>query len=127
VPHHRCRQRGPETFQHTYPFLGSQAVSDTFVVSATDQVDVPGLAQPFRVARDAISPTAAITAPSVVGLSFQAAWSGQDTLSGVRHYEVAYKMEGGDWLGWYTHTTQTASNFSGERDQSYAFRVRATD
>jgi RHS repeat-associated protein len=121
-------QHGPETFQHSYPFLGSQAVSGTFVVSATDQVDVPGQAQPFRVVQDAISPTAAITVPAVVPLEFQVAWGGQDSLSGVRHYDVQYRDAlTPTWTAWLSGTAETQAPFSGERGHGYAFRVRATD
>jgi RHS repeat-associated protein len=121
-------QHGPEVFQHTYPFLGSQVVSDTFVVSATDQVDIPGQAQPFRVAQDAISPTAAITVPAAAGLSFQVVWAGQDGESGVRGYEVQYRDAlTPTWTAWLSGTAETQAPFFGQREHSYTFQVRATD
>jgi hypothetical protein len=121
-------QRGPETFQHTYPFLGSQLVSDAFVVSATDQVDVPGQAQPFRVVQDALTPTVAITVPAVVPLEFQVAWGGQDSLAGVRDYDVQYRDAlTPTWTAWLSGTTETQAPFFGQREHSYTFQVRATD
>jgi hypothetical protein len=120
-------QHGPESFQHAYPILGSQVVSATFQVSADDEVGVAALSPAYRVVQDAISPTVAITAPSVAGLTFRVAWGGQDGESGLRDYNLAYRVAGGDWLGWYTHTLQTSASFVGEKDQSYTFRVRATD
>jgi hypothetical protein len=120
-------QHGPESFQHAYPILGSQVVSATFQASADDEVGMAALSSAYRVVQDAISPTVAITAPSTAGLTFRVAWGGQDTLSGVRDYNLAYKVEGGDWLGWYTDTLQTSASFVSEKDQTYTFRVQATD
>jgi RHS repeat-associated protein len=40
---------------------------------------------------------------------------------------VAYKVGSGNWVGWYTGTTRTQASFIGEKDQTYYFRVRATD
>jgi hypothetical protein len=69
-----------------------------------------------------------VQAPSAAGLSFQVAWSGQDGLSGLRDYDVEYKVgESGTWTAWLTHTTQPQAPFVGEADQSYTFLVRATD
>jgi RHS repeat-associated protein len=54
-------------------------------------------------------------------------WSGEDSESGPRDYDVAYKVGSGNWVGWYTGTTRTQASFIGEKDQTYYFRVRATD
>jgi hypothetical protein len=43
--------------------------------------------------------------------------------SGLRDYDVQY----GAWTSWLAHTSQTEAPFVGERDQSYYFRVQATD
>ena len=52
----------------------------------------------------------------------------QDGESGLRDYDVEYKVgESGGWTAWLTHTTQTQAPFVGEADQSYTFRVRATN
>jgi hypothetical protein len=111
---------------HPYLFDAGDTLSSTLAVTATDRAGNV-TTRPFTLVRDAMAPTASIQVPTAAPLRFEVTWAGQDSLSGVQDYDVAYKVEGGDWLGWYTHTTQTASNFSGERDQSYAFRVRATD
>jgi hypothetical protein len=101
-------------------------MSGTLTVTATDRAG-NATTQPFHVVRDAISPTASIQAPGAAGLRFQVAWGGQDGESGVRDYDVQYKVGSRDWAGWYTGTTQTAGSFAGDEDQSYTFRVRATD
>jgi hypothetical protein len=51
----------------------------------------------------------------------------QDGESGVRDCDVQYQVGSGDWIGWYTHTTQTRASFIGAEDQTYTFQVRATD
>jgi hypothetical protein len=52
----------------------------------------------------------------------------QDGESGLLDYDVEYKVgESGDWTAWLTHTSQTQAPFVGEADQSYTFRMRATD
>jgi hypothetical protein len=49
-------------------------------------------------------------------------------MSGLRDYDVQYKVgASGTWVSWLTHTPQTEAPFVGERDQSYFFRVQATD
>ncbi len=47
----------------------------------------------------------------------------QDAASGLRDYDVQY----GTWTSWLTDTARTQADFLGERDQSYYFRVQATD
>jgi RHS repeat-associated protein len=52
----------------------------------------------------------------------------QDGESGLRDYDVQYKVGiTGTWTSWLTNTPQTEAPFVGERDQSYYFRVQATD
>jgi hypothetical protein len=49
-------------------------------------------------------------------------------MSGLRDYDVQYKVGiTGTWTSWLTNTSQTQADFVGERDQSYYFRVQATD
>ncbi len=47
----------------------------------------------------------------------------QDGESGLRDYDVQY----GTWTSWLSDITQAQADFLGERDQSYYFRVQATD
>jgi hypothetical protein len=66
--------------------------------------------------------------PPVAPLRFWVSWSGQDGESGLRDYDVQYKVGvAGTWTSWLTDTTQTQADFVGERDQSYYFRVQASD
>jgi len=79
------------------------------------------------VIRDTTPPTLTVHAPDVAPLHFQISWPGEDSESGLRDYDVAYKVGGGNWVGWYTGTTRTQASFIGEKDQTYYFRIHATD
>jgi RHS repeat-associated protein len=82
----------------------------------------------LRQPGDGISPTVTIAVPPVVPLHFRVSWSGQDGESGLRDYEVQFKVgTGGTWTSWLAHTPQTEAPFVGEAGQSYFFRVKATD
>ncbi len=61
--------------------------------------------------------------------TFRVTWSGQDNGggSGLRHFDVQYRMNGGAWQNWQTATTATSANFTGVNAATYDFRVRATD
>jgi hypothetical protein len=96
-------------------------------VTATDHAGNQ-TTQPFTLFKDTISPTVTIAVPPVAPLHFRVSWSGQDGESGLRDYAVQYKVGiSGIWTSWLTHTSQTQADFVGERDQSYFFRVQATD
>jgi len=78
-------------------------------------------AQPF------IPPTVTFHLPDVAPLHFPVAWSGDDAC-GVRHYDVAYKQgTGGIWTTLLIVITQTEAVFLGQSNQTYYFRVQATD
>jgi predicted metal-dependent phosphoesterase TrpH len=99
-------------------------------------VGVSGLAQPFRVVQDTLTPSAAITLPAAAGLQFQVVpglsartgWGGQDTLCGVRSYDVQYRDAlTPTWTAWLSGTAEIQAPFVGQREHSYYSRVRATD
>jgi RHS repeat-associated protein len=80
------------------------------------------------VIEDTSAPTVTIQVPEVVPLRFWVSWLGQDAASGLRDYDVQYKVGiTGTWTSWLTHTSQTQAPFVGEAGQSYFFQVRATD
>jgi len=60
--------------------------------------------------------------------TFPVTWTGQDSGgSGIRHYDVQFRMNGGSWQNWRMATTETSANFTGENAAFYDFRVRAVD
>jgi len=44
------------------------------------------------------------------------AWSGQDDLSGIHHYDVQVSENNGAWTGWLTAVDVTGATFVGALD-----------
>ena len=59
--------------------------------------------------------------------TFTVSWEGSDALSGIRCYDVQYKVDDGDWVDWLLCTTETSATFAGEPGHTYCFRCRAKD
>jgi hypothetical protein len=59
--------------------------------------------------------------------AFNVAWSGRDGGSGIRYYDVRYRVDGGDWIPWQQRTLATDAVFTALVDGQYAFEVRAVD
>jgi RHS repeat-associated protein len=115
------------TRSHPYAFDSNDTFSATLAITATDRAGNT-TTQPFHVIEDTGAPTVTIRVPPVAPLRFWVSWLGQDAASGLRDYDVQYKVgAGGTWVSWLAHTPQTEAPFVGERDLSYYFRVRATD
>ncbi len=79
--------------------------------------------------QDAVAPTAQMGALSSVQsqLQFTVSWSGSDSGSGVKNYDVQVQINGGAWQTWKSATTATSATYSGAYGNTYAFRVRARD
>lgn len=55
-------------------------------------------------------------------------WSGVDLgPSGIRKYDVQYRLDGSPWTDWLMGTQQTNATYSGVGGQEASFRVRAWD
>ena len=63
----------------------------------------------------------------VTSTTFAVSWSGTDSGSGVKHYDVQSKDGDGSWADWLTATTLTTSDFTGVDGHTYYFRCRAQD
>lgn len=61
------------------------------------------------------------------GGSIQLSWSGTDIASGVRAYDLQYRLVDGNWNDLLINTTQTTYTFNGTHGQQLIFRVRAFD
>ncbi len=79
---------------------------------------------------DTTPPTSSMTAlPQWSAATFTVRWTGTDGTdgSGIRHYDVQFRANGGAWQNWQTATTATSANFTGQNGILYDFRVRAVD
>jgi hypothetical protein len=90
----------------------------------------------FSTACDTAPPVATVEAlPLFSPGSFRVSWTGQDFApsgcqpSGVAHYDVEYRINGGSWQRWRSQTTELARTFEGfaGNNDLVEFRVRATD
>lgn len=86
----------------------------------------------IRFRMDTEAPSSSMTAlPATVSdAAFPVSWSGSDSRSGLRWYQV--QVRDGDridseWEDWYEHTTLTSDTFVGQPGHTYYFRVRAMD
>ena len=84
---------------------------------------------------DTTSPTASfVTIPEWTGQNpFTLSWSGSDSGSGMKDYDVDYGTDGQGWDAWLTDTTSTGEDFGNGNPVSlsdgdtYYFRMRGTD
>lgn len=69
------------------------------------------------------------TLPSVMRAdSFTVSWIGSDNGgSGIRYYEVRYRVNEGNWQIWLTQTPDMSAVFTATGDDLYEFEVRAVD
>jgi hypothetical protein len=66
--------------------------------------------------------------PTTPDQFFTISWNGSDNLSGVKHYDVQWRENGGPWMMLLEETAQTAFQMTGAQSGvTYDFRVRATD
>jgi len=117
------------TVAWTWDGSGNQGDGDhTVVLTATDSTDLWTTAE-APVLLDTTPPSVTIRAPAVsaASLRFTVSWSGSDAHSGVRDYDVQYRVGTGEWVDWYVGATETEAPFVGQTGQTYTFRVRAWD
>jgi len=82
---------------------------------------------------DTVKPTASVRAPAGVTAAapnarFRVSWSGVDAGSGVKSYDVAYRIgRRGSWKRWKTGVTVLRGRFTARTGKTYFFRSRAKD
>lgn len=102
-----------------------------FRVRAEDRagnVEVFGAAEASTTVDDE-SPTSSVTRypRDVHEAAFNLGWTGHDHGSGVRYFDVQYRLNGGDWTIWQQRTSATSATFTALADGRYDFEVRAVD
>jgi hypothetical protein len=66
--------------------------------------------------------------PTTISQFFTLSWSGTDNLSGVAHYDVQWRVNGGNWEMLLEESPQTFFQITGAQNgATYDFRIRATD
>jgi hypothetical protein len=87
--------------------------------------------QEFKV--DTQAPTASLNTPYYstnisTNPTFKLSWSGVDNTSGIKTYDVIYKVgTSGSFTNLLTNTTKTSTYFTGSPGKTYYFKVRAKD
>lgn len=90
----------------------------------------PRIIVTYQVIVDTTPPTSNVTQlPQWSPGTFTVRWTGQDNPggSGIRHYDIQFRANGGAWQNWQTATTQTSASFTGNNGTYYEFRARAVD
>ena len=90
----------------------------------------PRLVVTYDVIVDTTPPTSSMTAlPQWSTASFNVNWNGSDNQNGtgIRHFDVQVRENGGGWQNWQTATTNRSATFTGQNGILYEFRVRAVD
>jgi len=119
---------GPKSASESFNVTGQTDGDKTITATAKDWVDHEGSA-PKDVTVDTTPPESWINAlPETVSTtSFQVSWQGTDGGSGVKNYDVQYKVDSEGWQDWLTGTTAQTAQFTGERGHRYCFQCRARD
>jgi hypothetical protein len=97
-------------------------------------VDQEGNPEPFGDAEagttvDAVPPVSQVTPlpPTTATPSFPVSWSGTDDGSGIRCYDIQYRVDQGPWALWLQCTLLTSATFVTPGDGHYEFEARAQD
>lgn len=83
----------------------------------------PIVTNEFLNTLDKISPESAVSAsPSEVNdTTFIVQWNGSDNGSGIRSYDVYYKVNNGEYRLWQYDVSSTQDSFVGQQDSVYSF------
>jgi hypothetical protein len=78
---------------------------------------------------DAQPPTTSVNPlPAITSItSFPVTWTGEDEGSGIRYYDVRYRVNGGSWFLWQHQTLAVSTTFNAMGDGLYEFEARAVD
>lgn len=96
----------------------------------TASQNFPRLRVTYDIIIDTTPPTSSMTTlPQWSQGTFNVQWTGTDNDggSGIKHYDVQFRNNGGAWQNWQTATTATSATFTGQNGVLHEFRVRAVD
>lgn len=90
----------------------------------------PQLVVDYTLSSDNEPPVVTVNSlPQYSRRNFPVSWDGTDPGgSGIDHYDVQVRIDGGDWQNWLTGVTVTEAEYSnGENGRLYQFRARGVD
>jgi hypothetical protein len=90
----------------------------------------PRLIVTYNVIVDTTPPTSSVNAlPQWSPAGFTVRWTGADNAngSGLKHFDIQVRANGGAWQNWLLATTATQATFNGNNGIFYEFRSRAVD
>ncbi len=113
-------------------FIGQNGVRYEFQARGVDEVgNVEPIGEPEAASTiDATPPTTTVDPlPTIIqDNAFTVSWTGNDgTGSGIRCYDVRYRIGNALWLQWQDCTTNTSALFQAPGDGTYEFEARARD
>ncbi|MCX6043521.1 MAG: DNRLRE domain-containing protein [Chloroflexi bacterium] len=106
--------------QHERVFYARETTTDFF----------PRLIISYTMVADTEPPIVTVDPlPAFVARSFTVAWHGADRgSSGLDHYDVQYRVDGGNWIDWQTKVTTNNAEFpNSQNGRRYDFRARGVD
>jgi hypothetical protein len=125
------RWLGDVSFSSAYFSGGENGRVYAFRVRGEDRV---GNVEPFGAAEaqttvDDAPPTSRVRRLPVREneASFNVTWVGRDAGSGIRAFDVRYRLNEGDWVPWQQRTVASQALFTTLVDGRYDFEVRAVD
>jgi hypothetical protein len=122
---------GQGFFTYSVDPLSSLVTGDSIVNTASIVFDSndPILTPTVTRIIDNTRPASGVDAlgDTVSSASFEVAWSGSDTGSGVSAYDVYVSVDGGDFTLWKDRIEATSATYDGQDGHTYAFYSRAVD
>ena len=106
-------QLGPATNQNTYagPY-------NNFAIGGPPLI---------LIETDTLPPEVTASVPSVTGASIPVSWPGEDTGSGIAHYDVWVSVDGGPLTLWLDDTPETGASYAGDPGHTYGFAATGRD
>jgi hypothetical protein len=121
------------TPNHGLELIGDERIQQrerAFYSRETATAFFPRLVVDYTVQTDREPPVVTVDPlPKFVGRNFTVAWRGSDPGgSGIAHYDVQYRIDGGAWVDWLRQVTVTSEEFTdGRNGLRHEFRARGVD
>jgi hypothetical protein len=123
---------GGSVDNHGVEIIGDETIQQrerAFYARETSTAFAPQLLIDFTDISDLDPPDITVDPlPEYVPRDFTVTWSGDDPgPAEIAHYDVQFRVDGGDWIDWLSRVTFTEAVFVGEDGRIYEFRARGVD